>query len=95
MDGYVNDIASIAITNEDFRRVLCADAEADNEHWDGKTTEYAERELVMHAKHGTQTRRTSLHNDAPHETACEETRIACKRSLTLERQYQTARSVHP
>lgn len=48
MKGFVKDIESIAVKNEAFRRVLYrdgvvhdtrAEAEADNEHFDGKTTE--------------------------------------------------------
>ncbi|HUG99065.1 MAG TPA: hypothetical protein VMQ83_07805 [Gammaproteobacteria bacterium] len=52
MKGVVKDIESIAVKNEEFRRVLYTakncqlvvmalklDAEADNEHFDGKTTE--------------------------------------------------------
>ena len=46
MKGYVQDIEGIAVKNEEFRRVhrdgvvhqTRDEAEADNEHFDGKTT---------------------------------------------------------
>ena len=46
MEGFVQDIEGLAIQNGEFRRVLytakhcqLVDAEADNGHFDGKTTE--------------------------------------------------------